>query len=233
MDNRTNTIAGWVLGAGIVALGASILSGEVFHQERPHKMGYPIEGVVIPGEDGPAAEQPAAVYLAAADAAAGANVFKKCTTCHTDAKGGASGNGPNLWGVVGSGVGKHEPGFAYSPALAKKGGNWDWDSLMAWLKSPKDFEPGTKMGFAGIAKPEERANLIAYLNTKSDSPLPLPAAPAAAASPAAAAAEKADQPAQGDKGEKEPVLNESQAGPNRIGGEGAPSVAGRAEQTKH
>jgi cytochrome c len=197
-------------------------------------MGYPIEGVVIPGHDDPAAaEQPAAVYLAAADPKVGANVFKKCTTCHTDAKGGATGTGPNLWGVVGAPIAKHAPGFAYSPALAKKGGNWDWDALMAWIKSPKDFAPGTKMGFAGISKPEERANLIAYLNTMSDKPLPLPAAPAQAANPAAAAAEKADQPAQGDKAEKEPVLNEAQAGPNRIGGEGAPSVAGRAEQTKH
>ncbi|HEY0112764.1 MAG TPA: cytochrome c family protein [Allosphingosinicella sp.] len=236
MDNRSNTIAGWVLGAGIVALGASILTAEMFHAERPEKMGYPIEGVTgADGDGGGEAEQPIAAYLANADVAKGEQVFKKCTACHTINQGGANGTGPNIWGVMGSAIGKHAPGFAYSPALAGKGGNWDWESMSAWIKSPRDFAPGTKMTFAGIGKPEDRANLLAYLNAQDNAPLPLPAAPAAAANPAAAAAEKADQPAAGDKGEKEPVLNEQQAaqgGGARIGGEGAPSVTGRAEQTK-
>jgi cytochrome c len=78
-------------------------------------------------------------------------------------------------------------------------GVWDWDSMSAWLKSPKAYAPGTKMTFAGLSKPEDRANLIAYLNTMSDSPLPLPAAPAAAApaatADAAAAGEEAAAPA--------------------------------------
>lgn len=236
MDNRSNTIAGWVLGAGIVALGASIVSGEMFHQERPEKMGYPIEGVVIEGEGGAEAEVPIANLLAAADVAKGEGQFKKCTACHTINKGGASTTGPNLWGVMGSAIGKHAPGFAYSPALVGKGGNWDWESMSQWIKSPRDFAPGTKMTFAGIGKAEDRANLLAYLNAQGDSPLPLPAPQAAPAAPAGdpkAAAEKADLPAAGDKAETEPVLNEQQAGPNRIGGEGAPSVAGRAGQEKH
>ncbi|HEX9964548.1 MAG TPA: cytochrome c family protein [Allosphingosinicella sp.] len=233
MDNRSNTIAGWVLGAGIIVLGASIVTGEMFHQERPEKMGYPIEGVVIPGKGGPAeAEQPIANFLAGANPAKGEGQFKKCTACHTINKGGPAGQGPNLWGVLGSAIGKHAPGFPYSPALAGKGGNWDWDSMSQWIKSPRDFAPGTKMTFAGISKPEDRADLLAYLNTQSDSPLPLPTPQAAAADPAQAAAEKADQGAAGDKAEDEPVLNEQQAGPNRIGGEGAPAVAGRDEQTK-
>jgi cytochrome c len=233
MDNRFNTIAGWVLGAGIIALGASIVTEELFHHERPEKMGYPIEGVALKGEGGAAeAEQPIANLLAAADAAKGEQVFKKCTACHTIDKGGANGTGPNLWGVVGSAIGHHAAGFPYSPALAGKGGNWDFESLSHWLKSPRDFAPGTKMTFAGLGKAEDRANLLLYLNAQSDSPQPLPAPEAAAANPAEAAAEKAGQPAAGDKGEKEPVLNEQQAGPNRIGGEGAPAVAGRDEQTK-
>jgi cytochrome c len=235
MDNRSNTIAGWVLGAGIVALGASIVSGEMFHQGRPEKMGYPIEGVALPN-DGPAeAEVPIANLLAAADPAKGSQQFNKCTGCHTIEKGGPAKQGPNLWGVMGSGIGKHAPGFPYTPALAGKGGNWDWESMSQWIKSPKDFAPGTKMNFAGIGNPQDRANLLAYLNTQDDSPLPLPtpqAAPAAPAGDPKAAAEKADQPAAGDKGETEPVLNEQQAGPNRIGGEGAPAVAGRAGQEK-
>ncbi len=237
MDNRSNTIAGWVLGAGIVALGASIVSGEMFHQERPEKMGYPIEGVVLEGEGEAEAEQPIANFLAAASVAKGEGQFKKCTACHTINKGGANGTGPNLWGVMGTAIGKHAPGYAYSPALSGKGGTWDWDSMSQWIKSPRDFAPGTKMTFAGIGKPEDRADLLAYVNAQSDGPLPLPAPQAAPAdpeaNPAKAAAEKADQPAAGGKAEDEPVLNEQQAGPSRIGGDGAPSVAGRAGQEKH
>ncbi|MBV8685457.1 MAG: cytochrome c family protein [Alphaproteobacteria bacterium] len=234
MDNRTNTIAGWVLGAGIVALGTTIVTGEMFHAERPEKMGYPIEGVTGAEEKGgAAAEQPAAFYLASADPKLGEQVFKKCTACHTAAKGGANGTGPDLWGVVGGPIGHHAAGFAYSPALGGKGGNWDWDSLFHWLKSPRDFAPGTKMTFAGLSKPEDRANVIAYLNTMSDAPKPLPAAPAAAANPAAAAAEQADQGAQGDKAKDQPVLTEAQATPGKnVKDQAAPSVDGRAAQTK-
>jgi cytochrome c len=233
MDNRTNTIAGWVLGAGIVALGASIVTGEMFHRERPEKMGYPIEGVVVEGEGAAAAaDPPIANLLPTADAAKGEQVFKKCTACHNADKGGANGTGPNLWGVVGAPIGHHAAGFAYSPALSSKGGNWDWDNLYHWVKAPQEFAKGTKMTFAGLSKPEDRANLLAFLNTRTDSPMALPAPVAAAANPAAAAAEKAGQPAAGDKGEKEPVQTEQQATPNRVGGEGAPAVAGRDAQTK-
>ena len=234
MDNRTNTIAGWVLGAGIVALGASIVTAEMFHAERPEKMGYPIEGVEPdPDPNGAAAEPPIAALLATADPAKGAGIFAKCSACHTITKGGANGTGPNLWGTLGAPL-AHVAGFNYSPALKEKGGNWGWEEMSQWLKSPRDFAPGTKMTFAGIGKPEDRANLIAWMNTQSDSPLPLPAAPAAAPAGAdpKAAAEKADAPAAGDKAEDEPVLNEATAAPNRVGGEGAPAVTGRAGQTK-
>jgi cytochrome c len=234
MDNRSNTIAGWVLGAGIVALGASIVTAEMFHAERPEKMGYPIEGVAGPDEPQGEAEQPIAALLAGADIAKGEGVFKKCAACHTIDKGGASGTGPNLWGSMGAPL-AHVAGFAYSPALKEKGGNWGWEEMSQWLKSPRDFAPGTKMTFAGLGKAEDRANLIAYMNSKSDSPLPLPAAPAATDTPAQAAAEKSDQPAQGDKAEDEPILNEAtaaQGGAAKIRGEGAPAAAGRAEQEK-
>ena len=232
MDNRSNTIAGWVLGAGIVALGASIVANEMFHQERPEKMGYPIAGVELPGPDGAEAEPPIANLMAAADPAKGADVFKKCTACHTITKGGANGTGPNLWGVMGGAIGKHAPGFAYSPALAGKGGNWDFESMSQWVKSPRDFAPGTKMTFAGLSKPEDRANLLAYLNAQGDSPLALPAPQAAPTSPAEKAAEAADQPAAPGKAADQPVLNEQQATPTKVGGEGAPSVAGREKQEK-
>lgn len=187
MSNRANTIAGWVLGGGIVALGLTIVTGEFFKGERPEKMGYVVEGVEAEGGDsGAAAEKPIAFYLASADVAKGEQVFKKCAACHNADKGGPNALGPNLWGVLGKPHG-HVPGFAYSDALKGVPGNWDWDNLNSWLKSPKAYAPGTKMTFAGLSKPEDRANLIAFLNSRSDSPLPLPAAPAedAAAAPAA------------------------------------------------
>jgi cytochrome c len=144
-------------------------------------MGYPIEGVAQEGEGGAAAaEQPIEVFLAKADAAKGADVFKKCAACHNADKGGANGVGPNLWGLLGEPVGQGR-GFAFSPALSGKGGTWNWDNLSQWLTSPKAFAPGTKMTFAGISNPQDRANVIAFLNQHSDSPQPLPAAPAAAA----------------------------------------------------
>lgn len=177
MDDRNNTIAGWVLGAGIVALGAGIISGEYFHAERPEKMGYPIEGVEETAGGGAAAEVPIETLLASADPAAGEKAFAKCAACHSINKGGANGVGPNLWGTVGKPHG-HVAGFAYSSALKGKPGVWDWANLNAWLKSPRKYAEGTKMTFAGISDGKDRANVIAYLNAQSDSPLPMPAAAA-------------------------------------------------------
>ncbi len=191
MDNRNNTIAGWVLGAGIVALGATIITGEMFRAERPEKMGYPIEGVEVEGEGGEASAVPIETLLASADPAAGEKVFAKCAACHNATKGGANGIGPNLWGAFGKAHG-HVPGFAYSDALKAVPGVWDWKSMDAWLTSPRKYAPGTKMTFAGLGKGEDRANLMAYLNQQSDSPLPMPAAAAPVAAEAA--------PAEGDAG---------------------------------
>ena len=214
MDDRFNTIAGWVLFAGIVALGSSIVAGEVFHSERPEHMGYPIEGVEQEGEEGAEAEQPIAFYLASADAAQGEQVFKKCMACHNADKGGPNTLGPNLWGTLGAPIGQGR-GFAFSDALASKGGTWTWDSLSDWLKSPKSFAPGTKMTFAGLSSPEDRAAVILFLNQHSDSPQPLPAPPAAppgsetaggdAGTPAAAA--------EGGQAQKEPVLQSTETDP--------------------
>lgn len=202
MDDRANTIAGWALAGGIAALGLSILSGEYFKAERPEKMGYVVEGVEEEGEAGgaAAADKPIAFYLASADPAKGADVFKKCAACHNAENGGPNALGPNLWGVLGEGVGQGAHGFAFSDALKSKGGTWDWQNLSDWLKSPKAFAPGTKMTFAGLSKPEDRANVIAYLNQQSNAPRPMPAVPAEAAAPAAAegaAADNAAAPAEG------------------------------------
>jgi len=203
MDDRFNTIAGWVLFAGIVALGSSIVAGEMFHSERPEKGGFPIEGVVQEGEGGATAEQPIEVYLAKADVAHGQQVFNKCAACHNADKGGANQLGPNLWDVIGEPIGQGK-GFAFSDALAKKGGNWNWDNLAQWLSSPKAFAPGTKMTFAGLSNPQDKADVIAFLNSHSDAPKPLPAAPTATAD--ASAAKPGTGPDNGpQKAEKEPV----------------------------
>jgi cytochrome c len=221
MDDRFNTIAGWVLFAGIVALGSSIVAGEMFHGERPEKMGYPIAGVEQEGGGAAAAEQPIEVYLAKADPAAGQQVFNKCMACHNADKGGANQLGPNLWGVIGEPIGQGK-GFAFSDALAKKGGTWDWDKLSEWLTSPRAFASGTKMTFAGLSNPQDRANVIAFLNQHSDAPKTLPTSPEIAGAKPGAGPNNGPQ-----KAENQPVLSEQQAGknPKNIGGEGAPKVA--------
>lgn len=182
MDDRFNTIAGWTLFGGIVALGLSSVSGHVFEADkahRPEKMGYAIEGVVIEGEGGEEAV-PLPTLLAAADPGKGEAVFAKCKACHTIDAGGANGIGPNLHAIMGKPIGKHAAGFAYSGDLAGHGGDWDFANMDTWLKSPKAFASGTKMSFAGLSKPEDRANIITYLNSQGSN-LPLPAAEAAAA----------------------------------------------------
>ncbi len=116
--------------------------------------------------------------MASADAEAGASVFKKCASCHTIDKGGANKVGPNLYGIVGRPVASHE-GFSYTEAMKAHaeeiGGDWDFASLSNFLLAPKKVVPGTAMGFAGLKKDQDRANLLAWLNQQSDSPLPLPA----------------------------------------------------------
>jgi cytochrome c len=198
MDDRFNTIAGWTLFSGVVALGLASVSSHYFRatkENRPEKMGYEIEGVVQEGEGG-AAAVPLETLLASADPAKGEATFKKCASCHTINAGGANGIGPNLHGVVGEAVATGRGGFAFSDALKSHGGKWDWATLDSWLKNPKAFAAGTKMSFAGIGDAAERANLLVYLNTQGSN-LPLPAAPAAPAADAAAAKDGAAAPAAG------------------------------------
>jgi len=195
MTDRFNTIAGWTLFAGIVALGLSIGSGMYFQADKPHPPhtpGYMPAGVVV---DGPADEGPAlATLLASGDAAAGgADFASRCTVCHTIDQGGATGTGPNLFAIVGKPVGGHEAGFAYSSALADHGGDWSYENLDAWLANPKGFAAGTKMTFAGLSNAQGRANLILFLRDNGGGPA-LPAPPAAEPAEAEAAADAAATP---------------------------------------
>jgi cytochrome c len=111
--------------------------------------------------------------LASASAEAGGKQFKKCKACHTTNKGGKDRVGPNLWDVVGRGKAAW-PGFRFSGALKGKGGAWTYDDLDLFLAKPKDFAPGTKMSFAGLKNAGDRADVILFLRSLSDSPKPLP-----------------------------------------------------------
>ena len=180
MDNRTNTIAGWVLAAFGAALGLSIVGDLWLHSEKPAKAGYPLEGLSEVSDASSATpEVPIAMMLATADPAKGADVFKKCGACHTIEQGAPNGIGPNLYATIGEGVAEGKGGYAFSDALKAHGGKWDFEALNAWLANPRKFATGTKMTFAGLPKEEDRANVIAYLN-KMGSNLPMPAVPAAA-----------------------------------------------------
>lgn len=226
MDNRFNTVAGWVLAGMAAALGLTIASGMAFGDAHSEKKGYPIEGVEEAAGEGGAAAVPIATLLASADPAAGAEVFKKCSACHSVNQGGASGIGPNLYATVGKPHG-HVAGFAYSDALKSVPGNWDFDALDAWLTSPRKYAPGTKMTFAGLSNPQDRANLIVYLNQQGSN-LPLPAAPAAGA---ATDAPDADAEAQSNVAEGAPTADlDNMATPNPNAPSVDPNAAIQAEK---
>ena len=130
-----------------------------------------------PAPGGPAADSPIAVRMASADPKAGqADTMKLgCIACHSYNEGGKAGIGPNVYGVVGAPIGTHMAGYAYSAALKGKGGMWTYEELDKWLTKPAAYAPGTKMTYAGVTDPKERADVIAYLRTLSANPEPLPA----------------------------------------------------------
>ncbi|MFD1744537.1 c-type cytochrome [Rhizobium helianthi] len=189
MNAYTNMAVGALLGTVFVMMSVSIASEGLFHSETPEKPGFVIAAEEAPSAGGEAAAPaavPIAQLLATADAKAGETVFKKCQACHSGEKGGPNKVGPDLWAIVNRPIAGHE-GFSYSAALKdfSKGGSvtWDYEHLNHFLAAPKAYVPGTAMGFAGVKKDDERANLIAYLRSLADEPAPLPdpaAAPAAA-----------------------------------------------------
>lgn len=192
-----NKIAGAVLASVLVIIGVQHLAEIIYHTEDANPLTYPVE-VADAGHGGEAVEKPVEVVipftqlLASADASKGAKVFKKCASCHTLPEGGNNGTGPNLFGVVGRDVGSAS-GFSYSQPMATLGGTWTFDRLNEFLTKPKAYLPGTKMGFAGIKKPQQRADLVAFLN-QNGSNLPVPAANEAVA-PVVEAGETVEMPA--------------------------------------
>ncbi len=198
-----NKIAASVLLAGVVAMSAGLVTNRLIYptggeEHAAEGTDAPKRGYTIPGaaafEAGAAAAPAAAAakaqdvadYMQAADAKAGEAVTKKCTSCHGFEKDGPNKVGPNLWGILGGPV-AHKADYDYSQVFKDahaKGDKWEYQHLFDYMNEPKKVMPGTKMSFAGISKPEERANLIAYLRTLSDSPLPLPTPKAKDAEPA-------------------------------------------------
>lgn len=173
-----NKGVGALLLAGIWAMVTGIVSSIVFAPEMPAKPGY---AVAIAGEaktetKAAATVAPIEERLKTADAARGQKGFSKCASCHTGDKGGPAKVGPNLYGVVG-GPKAHMEGFKYSAGMAERGAageKWTFADLDHFLTDPKAFVKGTAMGFAGIKDPADRADVIAYLRSLSDNPVPLP-----------------------------------------------------------
>ncbi|MER9965600.1 cytochrome c family protein [Mesorhizobium sp. M0060] len=204
-SNEVNKLLAGFLGTVFIVFSVGIVSDALFASPAPEKPGFAIEATE-PAEGGPAAPaaeaKPIAELLATANAEAGAAIFKKCQACHSGEKGGPNKVGPDLWDIIDRPVAEHE-GFAYSAGMKEfsKGGSekWTYDNLNHFITSPKKFVKGTAMGFAGLPKDEDRANVIAYLRTLSDNPKPLPAPGASAENAPAKPAEGAApaKPAEG------------------------------------
>ncbi len=208
-----NKLFAAVLVAGIVALSAAFVSRELTDVEVPEKAVLDIdtsalEAAAAGAPAGPVGPEPILAMLEKADIKRGESLSKACTACHSFDKGGANHVGPNQWDLVG-GPKAHRDDFAYSDALKAlhgKGEKWSYTELNHFIYKPMAAVPGTKMNYLGLKKPEDRAALIAYLRTLSDSPAPMPsneeiqaeqtayqaAQPKSAAAPAAPAADAKD-----------------------------------------
>jgi cytochrome c len=171
-----NKILGAILGTCLVLVATHIASGAIFAPQTPAKPGYVIE-VKAEAPQGAAAaapaETPIATLLASASAERGANVAKQCQACHNFQEGAGAKIGPDLYNVVDRQVASVS-GFNYSASLKSKGGKWDFEALNKWLTKPSAYAPGTAMTFAGISNEKQRADVIAYLDSLSTNPVPLP-----------------------------------------------------------
>ena len=212
-----NKIMGAVLGTLLFIMAVGFVAEAVYHPIQGKGPGYPLpepEAVASAGpiEEAPA-EEPIGVLLASASPERGASAARKCMACHTFGPGEPNKQGPHLYDVVGRAEGS-VPDFSYSDALKAHhdaGDTWTYENLNHFLTKPSDYAPGTKMAFAGIRSAEERADLLAYLQTLSENPVPFPEAEAAPAEEAPAeeapaeAAPAEEAPAEAAPAEAAPV----------------------------
>ena len=169
-----NKIFGGVLGSALFVMVAAEIGGILYHPSELETAAYVID--VQGGGAGAVEEAPVdlSVLLASADAGKGERVARKCGSCHVFEKGNTQKKtGPNLYGIFGAMAASRDQFDAYSEAMKSYNKPWNAESLFAFLQAPKKYLQDTTMNFAGIKKPEDRANLIAYLASLSDSPTPL------------------------------------------------------------
>jgi len=209
MSFEMNKILGALLGAMILAMATGIFAGMLVHPTELAKPVYMVAGVKTAAATAtpaaPAGPAPVGPLLAGASATNGKDITHRlCVACHTFDKGESNRIGPNLFGVFDQPIAEGYAGYAFSSALKTHDKDkWTPDLLNAWLTNPQDFAHGTKMTFVGLPKAKDRADVIAYLDSLSDSPEPLKkfetapkaAAPAAPAQPTAAPAPAATTPA--------------------------------------
>ena len=169
-------VYGALFGAILFALFLGVFSNALVVSTPANPPGFDLPSGAEPAKKAaPVAAVPLSQLLAKADPEKGKALTKVCATCHSFDKGAPAKVGPNLYGVIGRPKGSME-GFSYSDGMKAKGGNWTFEDLNAFITSPKTFVSGTKMGFGGEPSAEKRADIIAYLRTLSDNPVPLPAA---------------------------------------------------------
>lgn len=185
--DKLNMVAGAAIGSLLVFMLLGFFGGKIFdtrggHHDHDEPLAFAIE-IEEDDTEEVVEETDYAALVASVDIGKGQKLFSKCAACHKVAD-GANGVGPHLHGVVGRDIASVSD-YAFSGALEGIDGNWDLRNLSAFLENPTGWAPGTKMGYSGMKKAEDRVNLIAWLNTQSDAPIELASAPAATATDAA------------------------------------------------